>query len=87
MVKGTVFNPNEGFESTYGPPVKDITDRNDSMPWFPDEMPWWQRVLCVLGYHRWEPRATPPGHRLGDGTPTIAPIALRDQCGRCGTLR
>ncbi len=66
---------------------KPITWSNDSLPYFPDEMPWWQRVLCVLGYHRWEPREIAPGHRLGDGSLTTRPMKLRDQCGRCGAVK
>ena len=71
----------------------DIGWSNRNAPYFPDEMPWWQRVLCVLGYHKRETRQTAKGHRYG---PTEEhprgelhddrPMKLRDQCGRCGAL-
>jgi len=65
----------------------DITKRNQSMPIFPSEMPMWQRVLCVLGYHKLETRQTAKGHRYGDGTlHDDKPMKLRDQCGRCHQL-
>lgn len=71
----------------------DIKFRNDSMPWFPDQMPLWQRVLCLFGYHKWESRQCAPDHRFGmtlaGGASGLheTRCALRDQCGRCGTLR
>jgi len=65
----------------------DIKFINDSMPWFPQEMSLWQRILCLLGYHKPETRQTAPGHRYGDGKlHDDKPMKLRDQCGRCGTL-
>lgn len=71
----------------------DIKWQNESMPYFPPEMKWWQRILCLLGYHKRETRQTAKGHRwfptkeepfgvLHDDRP----MKLRDQCGRCGTL-
>lgn len=57
----------------------DITNHNHSMPWFPEHMRWWERVLCVLGYHKAETRKTGPDHKYPGMT-------LRDQCGRCGAL-
>lgn len=76
----------------------DITAHNNSMPWFPDEMPFWQRVLCLFGYHKWETRQSAPGHCYGFqteegkrkgvfGLHDENPLKLRDQCGRCLTLR
>lgn len=65
----------------------DITRRNQSMPWWPKEMPLWQRVTCLFGYHKRETRQTAKGHRYGDGTlHDDRPMKLRDQCGRCFTL-
>lgn len=58
----------------------DIKWRNESMPYFPEEMPLWQRIRCLLGYHKWESRKAGPEHKF-------AGVKLRDQCGRCGTLR
>lgn len=57
----------------------EIKWRNEYMPKYPGKMPLWQRILCVLGYHKREtrkcgPRGSFPG------------MKLRDQCGRCGTL-
>jgi aminoglycoside phosphotransferase (APT) family kinase protein len=47
---------------------------------FEETTPLWHRVLCVLGYHRWEER-----HALHpDGEPRMR---LRDQCSRCTVLR
>ena len=64
-----------------------ITGRNDSMPHWPHGMPLWQRVMCLLGYHKRETRQTAKGHRYGDGTlHDDKPMQLRDQCGRCGAL-
>ena len=53
----------------------DIKRNNDSMPWFPEGMPLWQRVLCLLGYHKPESRKTGPGHKYPG-------MKLRDQCAR-----
>lgn len=65
----------------------DIIWPNQSMPRFPKGMPLWQRVTCVLGYHKRETRQTAKGHRYGDGTlHDDKPMKLRDQCGRCGQL-
>ena len=75
----------------------DVTKVNQSMPWFPDGMPLWQRVLCLLGYHRWERRQTAKGHCYGVqteegerkgvfGLHDETPMQLTDQCGRCGAL-
>lgn len=57
----------------------DIIYYNESIPVFPDCMPLWQRVLCILGYHKRETRQTGPTHKY-PGT------KLRDQCGRCNVL-
>lgn len=76
----------------------DITWSNDTIPVFPDGMPLWQRVLCLLGYHKWETRQTAKGHCFGVqteegrrkgvfGLHDEEPLKLADQCGRCGTLR
>jgi hypothetical protein len=66
----------------------DIKYHNDTLPRWPRSMPLWQRVLCLFGYHKWETRQTAKGHRYGNGTlHDDAPMKLRDQCGRCSTLR
>ena len=69
----------------------DIEWFNQSMPHFPEKMPFWQRVLCLFGYHKWETRQTAKGHRFGPELNNALhddnPMKLRDQCGRCGTLR
>jgi len=57
----------------------DINWSNSTMPYFPEEMPWWQRVLCLFGYHKRETRKTGKDHKHPG-------MELRDQCGRCGTL-
>lgn len=75
----------------------DIVWHNNSMPHFPVGMPLWQRVMCVLGYHRRETRQTAIGHCYGVQTAEgirrgIFGIhdenraKLRDQCGRCNVL-
>lgn len=75
----------------------DITRRNESMPWFPKEMPIWRRVQCLLGYHKRETRQSAKGHYYGFqteegerrgifGIHDDTPMKLRDQCGRCHTL-
>lgn len=75
----------------------DIKWSNESMPRFPKAMPLWQRVLCVLGYHKRETRQSAKGHCYGFqteegkrrgifGIHDEAPMKLRDQCGRCGAL-
>jgi hypothetical protein len=56
--------------------MKTLTDEqrpeiNESLPWFPDRLPFWRRVLCLLGYHRpvrWVvgPKGKFPGMRLRD---------------------
>jgi hypothetical protein len=61
---------------------QDIKSLNDTMPRFPKRMPLWQRILCVLGYHKWESRKAGPGRKL-----LVQGMKLRDQCGRCDTLR
>ncbi len=60
----------------------DITQRNDSMPWYPAEMNLFRRAQCLLGYHKREKRQT---FRFGSET-RKEPMQLRDQCGRCHTL-
>lgn len=75
----------------------DITHDNRSTPHWPRAMPLWQRVLCLLGYHKRETRRTGKGHRYGVqteegerrgifGIHDEHPMKLRDQCGRCNTL-
>ena len=76
----------------------DIKHSNQSLPWWPDGMPLWQRFLCLFGYHKWENRQSPKGHCFGFqteegkrkgvfGLHDESPIKLRDQCGRCQSLR
>lgn len=60
-------------------PVPDITWRNERMPVYPEGMALWQRIRCVLGYHKPEPRQTAHDHKCPG-------MKLRDQCGRCGAL-
>lgn len=57
----------------------DITERNESMPWYPKGLPLWQRVLCLLGYHK-------PEIRMSGKDMPFPGLKLRDQCGRCKTL-
>jgi len=57
----------------------EIMRRNESMPHFPDEMPIWRRVQCLLGYHKRETRKTGPNHKFPG-------MKLRHQCGRCHAL-
>ena len=75
----------------------DIKWDNRSMPHFPNGMPLWQRVLCLLGYHKSETRQSANGHCYGVqteegkrrgifGIHDETPMKLRDQCGRCGKL-
>ena len=61
----------------------DIIQRNDSMPYYPKEMSLWQRILCILGYHKAEKRMA-KNHRIGNGE--IIDLPLRDQCSRCHAL-
>jgi hypothetical protein len=76
----------------------DIVFHNNTMPWFPKDMSFWQRVLCLFGYHKWETRQTVKGHcyrveteegkrRRIFGIHDESPLRLREQCGRCGTLK
>lgn len=58
----------------------DIKWNNTTMPVYADGMSLWDRVRCLLGYHRWEPRCTDSDHKYPG-------MKLRDQCGRCCTLR
>ena len=60
--------------------IPDIEWSNDSLPWWPEEMNLLEKILCLFGHHRWEPRATGKGHKFPG-------MKLRDQCGRCGTLK
>lgn len=75
----------------------DIKGSNGSMPYFPKGMPLWQRVLCVLGYHKPETRQSAKGHCYGFqteegerkgifGLHDETPMKLRDQCARCWAL-
>lgn len=57
----------------------EITEHNMSMPHWPRNMPLWQRVLCLFGYHKRETRQTGRTHKFPG-------MKLRDQCGRCNTL-
>lgn len=56
-----------------------------------DGMPLWARVMCVLGYHRWEERHNVENGRLrSDFWPDSGKRdggRMRDQCGRCGAYR
>lgn len=29
-------------------------DVNTSLPWFPDGLPWWRRLICLLDYHTYQ---------------------------------
>jgi hypothetical protein len=63
----------------------DIKWQNDSIPWWPDEMWWWwQKVMCLMGWHKRETRFEYRNQitRVLHTTP----IRERDQCGRCGAL-
>ncbi len=60
--------------------IKDITWSNSSMPYWPKGMNLLQKILCLFGYHRWEPRAAGPEDKYPG-------MKLRDQCGRCGKLK
>ena len=60
--------------------IKDIKGINTSMPYWPKDMNLFQKILCLFGHHRWESRATGAMHKYPG-------MKLRDQCGRCGTLR
>jgi len=57
----------------------DIKWSNNTMPYFPKSMPLWQRILCLLGYHKSEARQCGKDHKFPG-------MRLRNQCGRCGTL-
>lgn len=57
---------------------------NNSIPQWPAGMPVWQRVLCLLGYHKMEIRYAP--RRTRDDGVVLEPMRLRDQCNRCRTL-
>jgi hypothetical protein len=57
----------------------DITTRNQTVPEFPEGLPLWFRITCVLGYHKRETRKTGPNHEYPG-------MSLRDQCGRCNKL-
>ncbi len=60
--------------------LKNITWKNSSMPYWPKGMNLFQKILCLFGYHHWEKRATGFTHKYPG-------MKLREQCGRCGTLR
>ena len=75
----------------------DITKSNQTLPRWPNNMPLWQRVLCLFGYHKRETRQTAKGHCFGVktaegerkgvfGLHNEKPMKLRDQCDRCNTL-
>ena len=65
----------------------DIRWSNDTMPSYPEGMKLWEKIVCLLGYHKSETRQTALGHRYGDGRlHDDKPMKLRDQCGRCGSL-
>ena len=61
---------------------QEITQHNNSMPWFPDSMNFFERIWCLLGYHKRETRQT---FEYAGKTHDQA-MQLRDQCGRCHTL-
>lgn len=65
----------------------DIQWSNSTMPAYPDGMPLWQKIMCLMGYHKSETRQTAPGHRYGNGRlHNDEPMKLRNQCGRCFKL-
>ena len=77
--------------------MSDLPHNNDSMPRWPKAMPAWQRLMCVLGYHKRMENFTPVGHCFGHqteegrrrgiyGIHDESPLRLRDKCSRCGTL-
>jgi len=57
---------------------------NSSMPFFPEGVSLYGRVMCLLGYHLPQERRTGPDHVMGNGNK--CDFKLRDQCGRCGSL-
>lgn len=57
----------------------DITFRNETMPRWPKGLSIWDKVRCLLGYHKRETRKCGPDYK-------IPHMKLRDQCGRCGVL-
>lgn len=57
---------------------------NTRMPQYPIGMPLWQRVLCLLDYHKMEIRYAP--RRIRNDGRTLEPMRLRDQCVRCRCL-
>jgi len=60
--------------------IKDIKNTNTSLPRWPKDMNWFQKFLCLYGYHKWESRWS--------GPMSVYPgMKLRSQCGRCGTLK
>lgn len=76
----------------------DISRINDSLPWWPKGMPLWQKIMCLLGYHKWETRQSEKGHCYGFeteegkrngkcGLHDESPMKLRDRCCRCESLR
>jgi len=68
------------FAKSFGPKPKDIKNVNTSLPQWPDEMNWFQKFLCLYGYHKWKPREAGP-------SASYPGMKLRDQCDRCETLR
>jgi len=61
--------------------VKSMSDwHNDSMPIYPSEMGFWDRVKCVLGYHKWQEVHTGPGHPYPG-------MRVTDRCVRCKCFR
>lgn len=57
---------------------------NTRMPQYPAGMPLWQRILCLLDYHKMEIRYAP--RRIRDDGMVLEPMRLRDQCARCRCL-
>lgn len=75
----------------------DITQRNESIPWFPDGLSLFRRIKCLLGYHVFETRQSAKGHCYGYeteegkrkgvfGLHDESPLKLRSQCKHCLTL-
>lgn len=80
----------------------DITYINENLPrferWFPEKTKWWQKILCLIGRHKWETRQSAKGHCYGFeteegkrkkrfGLHDESPLKLRDQCAWCDSLR
>lgn len=64
----------------------DIEGSNSSLPWFPDEMNIFQKIMCLFGYHKWEKRES-KYKGFGKLEKREHPLKLRDQCKRCESLK